>query len=351
MTSSVRPPEALPPVQGQPARPAGRRVREALDRVPIALLTLVAVFVLLFVYFSIQAPYFLTAENLVNLVRQIAPNLLVGVTMTLVITTGGIDLSVGSLLALSGSVAALQMQSGWTWWEATALALAIGLVVGLLHGYVIAVQRIQPFIVTLATFSALQGLALFITNGYSTPVADSTFTSFGQGVIVGIPVPTLIALSVLALGAVFLRKTAWGVHTTGIGANEEAVRRSGVPVVSLKIWIYVLCSVSAAIAGIIITARLASGSADVGGTFALDVIAAVVLGGTNLFGGDSTLIGTLLGTLIIGMITNALILLHVPPAVTQVAEGAIILGAILLNDKFASTQGRRRVAARWKQTQ
>ena len=348
MTSSVRPPDLRPPTAAPPAPSAADRLREAFDRLPLQLLTLFTVFALLVVFFAVRAPYFLTGENLINLVRQVAPNLLVGVTMTLVITTGGIDLSVGSLVALTGSVAALQMQGGWPWWLATLLALAIGATVGLLHGYVIAVQRIPPFIVTLATFSGLQGLALYFTNGYSIPVTDTTFTSFGQGTIGGFPLPTIVALAVLVLAGVFFRQTAAGIHVTGLGANEEAVRRSGVHVVPLKIWIYVACSVSAAMAGVIVTARLASGSADVGGTFALDVIAAVVLGGTNLFGGDGTLVGTLLGTLIIGMITNALILLHVPPAVTQVAEGAIILGAILLNEKFVQTQGRRRVAARWK---
>lgn len=322
--------------------PSVARAGAAGGLLPLPLATLLAVFLALFLAFALTTPYFLTAENLLNMARQMAPDLLVGVTMTLVITTGGIDLSVGSLLALSGSVAALLMQAGWSWQLASLLVLALGAGVGLIHGYVVAVQRIPPFIVTLATLSALEGLALYLTNGYSIPVTSSAFDALGQGWILGLPVPAVLAVLALLAGALVLNRTRTGLHITAIGANEESVRRAGVNVVATKVWVYVASSVATALAGLIVVARLSTGSADVGSTFELDVIAAVVLGGTNLFGGEGTMLGTFLGTLIIAMVTNALILLHVQPALTQVAEGIIILGAILGNEKILAWQRSRR---------
>lgn len=311
---------------------------------PVALLTLTAVFFALFVAFAITTPYFLTAENLLNMARQLSPDLLVGVAMTLVITTGGIDLSVGSLLALSGSVAALLMQAGWGWGWASLAVLVLGLAIGLFHGYIIAVHRIPPFIVTLATLSALEGVALYLTNGYSIPVSSAAFNALGQGSWLGLPVPAIVAVAATLIGALVLNRSRTGLHITAIGANEESVRRAGVNVVSTKIWVYVASSIATVVAGLIVVARLATGSADVGSTFELDVIAAVVLGGTNLFGGEGTMLGTFLGTLIIAMVSNALILLHVQPALTQVAEGIIILAAILGNEKIIAWQRRRRLA-------
>lgn len=310
---------------------------------PVSLLTLVVVFLALFLAFAITTPYFLTPENLLNVARQMAPDLVVGVAMTLVITTGGIDLSVGSLLALSGSVAALLMQAGWGWGWASLVVILLGLAAGLFHGYIIGVQKIPPFIVTLATLSAFEGIALYLTNGYSIPVASATFNAFGQGSWLGLPIPAVVSVVAVLIGALALNRTRIGLHITGIGANEESVRRAGVNVVATKVWVYVASSIATVVAGLIVVARLATGSADVGSTFELDVIAAVVLGGTNLFGGEGTMLGTFLGTLIIAMVSNALILLHVQPALTQVAEGVIILAAIIGNEKIVAWQRRRRM--------
>jgi len=295
-------------------------------------LSIAAFFVVMTVTFSLITDTFLTEANLLNILRQIAPLMIVAVAMTFVITTAGIDLSVGSILALVNALAAIALQAGLGWPLVVALMLGVGVVIGLLQGFFIAYEGIPAFIVTLAGLSSIRGAALLMTKGYSIPIdPQSPFNEIGRGWIVGLPMPAIIAVVVLALGFLIFNETTFGRYVTGVGANAEAVRRAGVDTRKITAAVYGLSGLAAAMAGIIIAARLGSGSSNAGGGFELDVIAAVVLGGTSLFGGRGTMLGTMLGALTVAVIGNGLILCHMSPFLTPIVEGIIILLAIWLN--------------------
>jgi simple sugar transport system permease protein len=300
-------------------------------------------FAAMVVVFSLLTSTFLTEANILNILRQIAPLLIVAVAMTFVITTSGIDLSVGSILALVNALAAISLQAGMPWPLVVALMLAVGVAIGLLQGFFVAHEGIPAFIVTLAGLSAIRGTALLLTKGYSIPIAtESPFNEIGRGWVFGVPMPAIIAVVVLVIGYIVFNKTTFGRYVTGVGANAEAVRRAGVNTERVTIAVYALSGLAAAMAGIIIAARLGSGSSNAGGGFELDVIAAVVLGGTSLFGGRGTMIGTVLGALTVAVIGNGLILCHLSPFLTPIVEGIIILVAIWLNFRLFKT-GRRSV--------
>lgn len=301
--------------------------------------TLLFIFLGVFVLLSILAPNFFSANNLFNILRQAAPTLIVAVGMTLVITTGGIDLSVGSGLALVAVLTALALGAGWPIWLTIGAILLVGLAVGFVNGYFTSFQGIPAFIVTLATLSVLRGTAQLITRGYSIPIApDSPFLVLGRGRILDIPIPAIIAILTVLLGYILLNHTRFGLYVTGIGSNEEAVRRSGVNVRVVKLTVYMLSGLLVAVGGMVTAARLAAGSSYTGVAFELQVIAAVIVGGTNLFGGEGRIFGTVLGTLLLAMIANGLILIRISPFYQQIIEGAIILLAIWFN---MSINGRR----------
>ena len=304
-------------------------------------LSIAAFFVVMTVTFSLITDTFLTEANLLNILRQIAPLMIVAVAMTFVITTAGIDLSVGSILALVNALAAIALQAGLGWPLVVALMLGVGVVIGLLQGFFIAYEGIPAFIVTLAGLSSIRGAALLMTKGYSIPIdPQSPFNEIGRGWIFGLPMPAIIAVVVLALGFLIFNETTFGRYVTGVGANAEAVRRAGVDTRKIIAAVYGLSGLAAAMAGIIIAARLGSGSSNAGGGFELDVIAAVVLGGTSLFGGRGTMLGTMLGALTVAVIGNGLILCHMSPFLTPIVEGVIILVAIWLNFRLFRA-GRR----------
>ncbi len=304
-------------------------------------LSIAVFFVVMTVTFSLITDTFLTETNLLNILRQIAPLMIVAVAMTFVITTAGIDLSVGSILALVNALAAISLQAGLAWPLVVALMLCVGVVIGLIQGFFIAYEGIPAFIVTLAGLSSIRGAALLMTKGYSIPIdPQSPFNAIGRGWIFGLPMPAIIAVVVLALGFLVFNETTFGRYVTGVGANAEAVRRAGVDTRKIIAAVYGLSGLAAAMAGIIIAARLGSGSSNAGGGFELDVIAAVVLGGTSLFGGRGTMLGTMLGALTVAVIGNGLILCHMSPFLTPIVEGVIILVAIWLNFRLFRA-GRR----------
>jgi simple sugar transport system permease protein len=304
-------------------------------------LSIAAFFVVMTVTFSLITDTFLTQTNLLNILRQSAPLMIVAVAMTFVITTAGIDLSVGSVLALVNALAAISLQAGLYWPLVVALMLGVGIVIGLIQGFFIAYEGIPAFIVTLAGLSSIRGTALLLTKGYSIPIdPQSPFNAIGRGWIFGLPMPAIIAVVVLALGFLVFNETTFGRYVTGVGANAEAVRRAGVDTKKVVATVYALSGLAAAVAGLIIAARLGSGSSNAGGGFELDVIAAVVLGGTSLFGGRGTMLGTMLGALTVAIIGNGLILYHMSPFITPIIEGFIILIAIWLNFRLFRT-GRR----------
>jgi simple sugar transport system permease protein len=300
-------------------------------------LSIAVFFFLCFIVFSATSDAFFSTGNLLNLLRQSAPMLIVAVAMTFVITTGGIDLSVGSTVALVNALAAILLQAELPWPVVILLLLLVGAAVGALQGWFVAFELIPAFIVTLAGLSVLRGLALLMTQGFSIPIApDSLFVQIGRGWLLGIPFPAVIAIVAVLAGFAALNLMQFGRHVVAIGANMEAARRTGVPVKQRLVMVYVLSGVAAAVAGIVIAARLGSGSSNAAVGFELEVIAAVVLGGTSLMGGKGTIVGTVLGALTIAVIGNGLILAHVSPFFTQIVTGLIILVAIWLNTRVFS---------------
>jgi len=307
-------------------------------------LSIAVFFVLCCVLFALLSPVFLLPGNLLNMLRQEAPMLIVAVAMTFVITTGGIDLSVGSTVALTNALAAIALRAGWDWPLTVLAILVIGALIGAAQGWFISYQKIPAFIVTLAGLSMLRGLALMLTQGYSIPIAPhGIFLDIGRGWLLGLPVPAVLAILVAVAGLVVLARTRYGRQVVAVGANAEAARRVGMPAQRVAASVYVLSGSASALAGLVIAARLGSGSSNAAVGFELDAIAAVVLGGTSLLGGVGTVIGTLLGALTIAAIGNGLILVHVSPFLTQIVTGAIILLAIWLNTRvFARLTASRR---------
>lgn len=298
-------------------------------------LSIAVFFVACVVFFSATTTTFLTVPNLLNVIRQAAPILVVATAMTFVIITAGIDLSVGSLVALINAVAAIAIASGLPWPVAVVAMLLLGGLVGLAQGWFIAYQGIPAFIVTLAGLSILRGIALYLTQGYSIPIKDVPgFLYLGRGVLFGIPVPAILAITVVVAGYVVLSQTRYGRRVIAVGSNLEAARRVGMPARGVIASVYLISGVAAAVAGLLFAARLGSGSSNAAVGFELQVIAAVVLGGTSLMGGRGSMIGTCLGAMTIAVIGNGLILMRISPFFTQIVTGAIILLAIWLNTRL-----------------
>jgi len=305
-------------------------------------------FLLCIAFFGSMTTTFLTGGNLLNVMRQAAPILIVAVAMTLVITTSGIDLSVGSMVALINALAAIVMAAGIGWPATIALMLVVGALIGGAQGWFISYQGIPAFIVTLAGLSILRGIALYMTEGYSIPIRDADgFFWLGRGEIAGFPVPAAIAVLVAILGFVLMLRTQYGRQVIAVGSNMEAARRVGMPAKRVLASVYVVSGLACAVAGMLIAARLGSGSSNAAQGFELQVIAAVVLGGTSLMGGKASMTGTVLGTMTIAVIGNGLILMHISPFFTQIVTGTIILVAIWMNTKLFSGKwrlGRRKPA-------
>lgn len=305
-------------------------------------LSITLFFLLCCAVFAVLSPVFLEPGNVLNIVRQAAPNLIIGTAVTLVITTGGIDLSVGSVVALVNATAAVLLKGGFAWPLVTALMLVFGALIGLFQGFFIAYQRIPAFIVTLAGLSAVRGCALVLTGGFSVLIPPGLFLTIGRGTLAGVPYPALLGVLVAVLGYVTLNTTVYGRRVVAVGANAEAARRVGMPARGTVCSVYVLSGIASALAALVIAARLGSGSSNAAVGVELDVIAAVVLGGTSLGGGRGTIVGTVLGTLTIAVIGNGLILAHINPFFTQIVTGAIILVAIWLNTRIFDRLGAAR---------
>lgn len=307
-------------------------------------LSIAAFFVACLAFFSVGNENFLTAVNLLNVLRQAAPILVVSAAMTFVILTAGIDLSVGSQVALVNAVCAMLLAAGLPWVPVMLGMLLFGIALGLAQGWFIAYQEIPAFIVTLAGLSILRGVALYLTEGYSIPVPPLPgFYFLGRGTVFGVPVPAMIAIVVVVAAFVTLNTTTYGRRVVAVGSNLEAARRVGMPARWILCSVYALTGAASALAGMMLAARLGSGSSNAAVGFELQVIAAVVLGGTSLMGGRGTVTGTVLGALTIAVIGNGLILLHISPFFTQIVTGAIILIAIWLNTRiFSARVGPRR---------
>lgn len=326
MTTTVSPHEARGPVLAPLTR------HELLSR-HFGELSILAVFVILFVFFSVRADSFLTAGNLVNVGRQIAPTVLVAMAMTLVITTGAIDLSVGSVVGLTASTIAIFAEVGNPV-LALLLSVGIGAGIGFLNGCLVAYGRLQSFIVTLAALTAVRGLALLITQGYSTPIVSPVLLPLGQGRLLGVYTATWIALAGVVLTAFVFTRTRFGRYVTAVGSNAESLRRSGIDIRRVRLAVLTLSGTVAALAGVLVSTRLASGSSNSGTGFELEVITAVVLGGTSLMGGRGSVLGSMVGALTLGIISNGLVLLHVDVYWVPIVQGLILVVAILVNSRL-----------------
>ncbi|KKI60192.1 ABC transporter permease [Staphylococcus haemolyticus] len=291
--------------------------------------------ILLIIVVSILNPSFLDLSNLLNLLRQISINGLIAFGMTFIILTGGIDLSVGSILALSSAFIVLMITSGVDPIIALIIGVLIGFVLGAVNGLLVTKGNMAPFIATLATMTIFRGLTLVITDGNPiTNLGDSyLFQLFGKGYFIGIPVPAVTMIIVFVILLIILQKTTFGRHTYAIGGNEVAAKISGIKVNKIKILIYGISGLMSALAGGILTSRLNSAQPTAGTSYELDAIAAVVLGGTSLTGGKGRIVGTLIGVLIIGVLNNGLNLLGVSSFYQQVVKGVVILIAVLIDRK------------------
>jgi simple sugar transport system permease protein len=327
---------------GAPAKASNRRgARQDFVTRNFGVLSILAVLAVLFVFFSLQTDAFLTPNNLVNVARQVAPTVIVAVAMTFVITTGNIDLSVGSIVGLTAASLAIFAEARSPW-IALLLALVLGLGIGMVNGALTAFGKLQSFIVTLAALTAVRGLALLITGGYSTPITSEILLPIGNGKLAGFYTPTWIALLIVALGWYAFNHTRFGRYVVAVGSNAESLRRAGVDVRRIQLAVLTLTGLAAGLAGVITATRLASGSSNSGTLFELEVITAVVLGGTALMGGKGSIIGSAIGAITLGVISNGLVLLRVDVYWVPITQGLILIVAILLNAKlFGRISGQR----------
>lgn len=284
---------------------------------------------------SVLNPRFLTHANILNVLRQTSINSIIAIGMTLVILTGGIDLSVGSILAFCGAVMASLLNAGHNPILAFIVTLALGLVFRFFNGFLVSKMKLQAFIVTLVTMTFLRGATLVFTEGKPITVDDGglLFENIGGGYLFDIPIPIYIMIALFVAGHYLLMHTKFGRYTYAIGGNEEATKLSGINVDKVKMWVYGLCGMLSALAGVILTSRLYSAQPTAGSGYELDAIAAVVLGGTSLAGGVGRVTGTALGALIIGVLGNALNLLNVSSYYQMMIKAIVILIAVLIDRK------------------
>jgi ribose transport system permease protein len=294
--------------------------------------------IVIVVILSILSSDFLTLNNIFNVLRQVSINALIAFGMTFVILTGGIDLSVGSILALSSAYTAGLLTNGTDPILAILVGLLAGTAMGAINGLIITKGKVAPFIATLATMTIYRGFTLVYTEGRPiTGLSESvTFQMFGKGYFFGIPFPIITMIIAYFILYFLLRKTTFGRGIYAIGGNEEASRLSGLRVDRIKIGVYSLIGLLSALAGTTLASRLNSAQPTAGAAYELDAIAAVVLGGTSLSGGRGWIFGTLIGALIIGVLNNGLNLLNVSSFYQQVVKGGVILLAVILDRKKAA---------------
>lgn len=294
-----------------------------------AILALIALCILI----SIVSPRFLTVSNISNVLTQVSVNAIIAIGMTFVILTGGIDLSVGSILAICGAVSAVIVKSTGSIFLAVTIPIIIGAGIGLFNGFFISKCRLQAFVATLATMTIFRGLTYVYTNGNPVSSLTNTYNNIANTKIGIIPLPVIFTIIITIIAYYFLNKTRFGRHLYAVGGNEDSARLSGIKTIKIKTIVYVVCGAAAGLSGIIATSRIGSASPNAGAGFELDAIASVVIGGTSLLGGEGSVIGTIIGALIIGVLNNGLNLLNVSPFYQQIVKGVVILLAVLADKK------------------
>lgn len=305
-----------------------------------------AALLLMILAMTLLSANFMTSDNIFNVLRQTSVNLCISVGMTLVILTGGIDLSVGSVLALSGAIAAgmahqgfsltsLDTYVGFTFWGCCLSALLVGVFFGGVNGLLVTRFRVPPFVATLGVMTICRGLTMLYTGGFPITDLGGGFEYLGTGWFLGMPMPVWVALLLIGIFAFYMKKSRTGRYIYAIGGNEKASLLSGIRVNNVLLSVYTIAGVLSAVAGILVTARLDSAQPNAGMGYELDAIAAVVIGGASLSGGRGSISGTVVGALIIGVLNNGLVLLDVSPFWQQVIKGFVILFAVIL-DRYSS---------------
>ncbi|MGL5253597.1 MAG: ABC transporter permease subunit [Brevinema sp.] len=291
-------------------------------------------FIIFCTIISIIEPRFLALNNLINVFRQTSVNAVIAAGMTLVILTGGIDLSVGSIFALSSALGAFTLIGGSGSIPAIIVSIVTGIILGSLNGVFVVYFKIQAFIATLVTMTLARGITYIVTNGIPatipTSITNSGLFSFvGEGYILGIPSPVIIMVVLYSILYWVLHQTKYGRYIYAVGGSEKSAVTAGVPVAQMKFWVYIISGACAALAGLILTSRLGSAPPTAGSGYELDAIAAVVLGGTSLNGGRGSILKSMLGALIIAILGNTLNLLNVSAYYQMVVKALVILLAVL----------------------
>jgi ribose transport system permease protein len=288
-------------------------------------------FVLMIVILSLTSPYFLSTENIFSVMRSFSFVAIMALGVTMVIISGGIDLSIGSVLGLCGCLTALLLRAGWSEVPAVLAGLAAGACIGLFNASLITYLVLPPFIVTLGTLSIARGLTFVITNGWPVSGFSASFMSLGQGHIWIIPIPVIVMMAGGVIAWLFLNQVVTGRYIYAIGSNETAARLSGVPVERVKCLVYSISGFMAALAGILLISRLGVAQTTTGTGYELDAIAASVIGGTSLMGGSGSVAGVIIGAAIMGVLRNGLILLGVSAFWQQCVLGCVIIMAVAID--------------------
>ncbi|WP_413199842.1 ABC transporter permease subunit [Nostoc piscinale] len=322
--------QALRPVNNRPKQNSAASRRKAINNF-LQVAGILPILVIICILFSLLSPNFFTAGNAVNILRQASINIVLATGMTFVILTGGIDLSVGSILAVSAVVAVLVSLIPVLGWLAVPAALLTGLCLGLLNGALITYLDVPPFIVTLGSLTALRGAAYLVANGTTVINRNINFAWIGNSYVGPLPWLVILALLTVAVSWFVLRQTVLGVQIYAVGGNERAARLTGIKVNRVLLFVYGVSGLLAGLAGVMSASRLYSATGMLGQGYELDAIAAVILGGTSFTGGIGTIGGTLLGALIIAVLNNGLTLLNMSYFWQLVVKGLVIIAAVMID--------------------
>lgn len=317
-----------------------RRITPASVRLFAIKNAMVIVMVVVIVYFTVSSPLFATVDNLQNILLAAAPFALIAFGQTLVILTGGIDLSVGSTIALSAMVAAWMARANpEQLWLAFAVAIAAGIAVGLANGFLVAVLNVPPFIATLALLTLASGLAYVIGNGAPINGLPAAYGDLAKFKVLGLQFPVIVMIVGFVILAVVMRRSIFGTRIYAVGGNAQAARIAGIKVPRVLLGVYVISGALAAISGVLLSSRVIAGTPSLGAGYELDAIAAVVIGGASLMGGRGSIWGTLVGLLLIQTLNNGLDLMLVPSYWQMVIKGVLIAAAVAV-DVFVSRRIR-----------
>ncbi len=292
---------------------------------------LVFVILAIVIVMTFASPVFMTSKNIINIIRQISINGIIAVGMTFVILTGGIDLSVGAVVAITSVIAGYLLEQETYWLVACLAAVSISLIFGAFNGVMVAYVGFQPFIATLATVTMGSGMALAFSDGKPFTIKNEAFLAIGQGYIGAIPIPIILLVFIVAVGLIILKTTTFGRYVFAIGGNKNAAKLSGVRTKRVELMVYVISAFCASIVGLILSARISSGQPTAGEGYELDAIAATAIGGTSMSGGVGSLTGTVFGFMILGLVTNSMNLLNINSFYQQIVKGILIVLAVFLD--------------------